>query len=242
MNKTRFALAAFAALASVAAMAQVNQPSKPSGPNGEPFWFGPGPKAHAYIANSSIMDPNSRAWYEWDSYTGGWSGANNLIGSANTTAFLDYVRADTTINVKPYVYVDGYFGLSADVSGWGTNFNIDLGFSRFYVLHNAPVYLYFQSFQDAILQSIPTGPFGYGKIAMDYRCEIRPWLSPGVAGPIVRNFTFGPTSTPLGQAYLDPRYDSDFFAQVDIYRKASVYWNNPAGTYKAVGIVIVQNF
>ena len=239
MKITRLAITAFAALAVTSAMAQSAAPGTPTGPNGEAYWFGPGPAAHKVKFDSKVMTLGDRAWFEWDSAFGFTQYSNVAFVAANTANFQVNINAPTTITVLPYVYVDGYFGLSAAVQGWGTTANLDLGFSRFYILHNAPVFVRMDA-TNAVLQG-PASIYGYNTIPMTYNATVRPRLQSGFVGAIVRNFNFGPTAG-VGAVYLDPTIDTNFFAEIDIFRKATVYWNNPAGVYKALGTVIVSNF
>ncbi len=239
MILNRIAISALVAVAALSATAQVSAPATPVGPNGESYWFGPGPANHKVKFDSKVMTLGDRSWFEWDSAFGFANYQNVSFVSNNTATFRVDIGAPTTINVLPYVYVDGYFGVSASVQGWGTTANLDLGFSRFYVLHNSPVFVR-MSATNAVLQG-PASIYGYNTIAMTYSATVRPRLSSGVTAPIVRNFNFGPTAG-IGQCYLDPTNDTNFFAEIDIFRKATVYWNNPAGTYRALGTVVVSNF
>ena len=248
MNKTlKIVATALAAITATAALAQSAAPPIPIGPNGEAYWFGPGPSAHALKFGSSTMNTNGgfdRAWFSWDSAFGFTAYANvAAVPIADPFTFQVNINAPTYITVLPYVYVDGYFGLSAAVQGWGTTANLNLGFSRFYILHNAPVFVRFIGFTNATLQPpFSAGIYGYNTIAMTYQATVRPFLqSTGAGGAIYTQFNFGPTSG-NGLAYLDPTMATNFFAQIDIARTATVYWNNPAGPYKANGLVIVSNF
>lgn len=243
MKKTiKFAAVITAALTGAVAMAQFPSapPGTPVGPNGEAYWFGPGPAPHQVIWNSKSMTLGDRAWFEWDSAFGFIQYQNIQAGGGNTSNFFVQFNAPTYITVRPYVYVDGYFGLSAAVQGWGTTANLDLGFSRFYILHNAPVFVRFfgnNAFLDPF-QAI--GPYGYNRIDIDYTAFVRPRLQSGLPAANVRTVNFGPLSG-SGLCYLDPTFDTNFFAEVDIQRRATVYWNNPAGNYKATGIVAVAS-
>ncbi len=241
MKMTRIAVAAFAVLAVSSAMAQSAAPSTPVGPNGEGYWFGPGPANHSVAYNSKTMTLGDRAWFEWDSAFGFTQYGNVASASGNTSTFQVNINAPTYITVKPYVYVDGYFGVAASVQGWGTTANLDLGFSRFYILHNAPVFVRFFANNAFLDPGQAIGPYGFNRIDMTYQAIVRPRLQSGFVGPVVRTVNFGPTAG-AGLTYLDPSFDTNFFAEIDIARKATVYWNNPAGNYKATGLVVVSNF
>ena len=239
MILNRIAISALVAATALSASAQIAAPSTPVGPNGESYWFGPGPANHKVVSGSSMMTLGDRSWFEWDSAFGFANYQNIAFAHNDTCNFRVDISAPTCVEVKPYVYVDGYFGVCAAVQGWGTTANLDLGFSRFYVLHNAPVFVRMNA-TDAYLAG-PASIYGFNKISMEYSATVRPRLHSGVLAPIVRNFNFGPTAG-IGQCYLDPTNDTSFFAEIDIFRKATVYWNNPAGTYKAIGTVTVSNF
>ncbi len=241
MNLNRIATTALVALSALSAVAQSAAPSTPVGPNGESYWFGPGPANHKVVLGSTSMTLGDRAWFEWDSAFGFTQYGNVSYASGNPTSFQVSIDAPTFITVKPYVYVDGYFGLSASVQGWGTTADLDLGFSRFYVLHNAPVFIRAFANNAFLDPGQAIGPYGFNRIDMTYSATVRPRLQSGFIGPVVRSFNFGPTAG-VGSAYLDPTNDTNFFAEIDIARKATVYWNNPAGNYKAVGTVVISNF
>ena len=267
MKSLRFAIGAAAAVLAGGAFAQTPpgvpyQPVSAYGPTkNHPFWFGPGPQTHTL--NSFDWDDNNRAWFEWDGSgaipggplvssfkgAGGWSGfAYGFFNFPNNWAFKDFIQARTTINVRPYVYVDGYFGLIADVQGWGRADHLLIGSSEFYILHNTPVYVTFANFGNAnwvgnTLGKAPVNPIG--TIPMEYTATS--FATFGVAGTNV--------FSPLGAVafsslaggvqpqvlFIDP-VDSNFFAKILINRYATINYNVPAGVYQSTGVVTISSF
>lgn len=262
MKAIRFTLIAVAALAAVSVFAQNSAPfATPNGRNGKNFWFGnsgTGPSLHSSAGYD--WDANNRAWYEYDGSGGGAAIANNQLfkgqggvsgsGNAFTSfapggfAFSDVIQSRTTVNVRPYVYVDGYFGLIADVQGWG-NSKVDLGSSTFYVLHNTPVYVRFNGFTDANQISTVGRPNGR-QIPVDYSATVKAnYPNPGHDNTEIQylsTITFGPRSTGNQFFYLDPVSHTNFFGRIDIARSAQVAYDIPAGTYQAIGTVVVSSF
>ena len=267
MNSTRFASIAATVLVACGAFAQspTNRPFTPSTFKGHGFWFGPGPADHTLA--SYDWDNDNRAWFEYDgsgqtvggpinfSLFKGAGGTNmsfaqGFVGFPNNWAFRDVVQARTTINVRPYVYVDGYFGLIADVQGWGRADHLPIGSSDFYILHNTPVYVRFDNFTNAdwqgnTLGKAPVNPFG--TIPMEYSAEAFRTTSGGA--PLTNQFTslgsvqFSPLAGGVQPQllYIDP-VDSNFFAKITINRFATINYNVPAGVYRSTGVVSISSF
>ncbi len=244
MKLNRLAVVALAACAATGAMAQSWAPfAKPSGYNGHNFWFGPGPAVHSL--NSYDWDANNRAWFEYDG-SGGFLGSGGVFGSGTAFTgfpagwgFSDVIQARSTINVRPYVYIDGYFGLISDVQGWGYASHLFLGSSTFYVLHNAPIFIHFSGFTNAnqvATLGVPNGRF----ISMEYTAQAYATTPLATFTAFVPPINFGPLA---GNAtyYLDPVADTNFFGRIDISRYATIPYDIPAGIYQAVGTVVVSS-
>ncbi len=245
MKLTRIAILAISALAATSSMAQSWAPfAKPAGYNGHNFWFGPGPAVHSLA--SYDWDANNRAWFEYDGSSSSFRGAGGVSGSGTAFTgfpsgwgFSDVIEARSTINVRPYVYIDGYFGLISDVQGWGYASHLFLGSSTFYVLHNAPIFIHFSGFTDA--NQIATVGVPNGKvIKMEYSAQAYMTTPLATFTMTVPSINFGPTA---GDAtyYLDPVVNTNFFGKIDISRYATIPYDIPAGVYRALGTVVVSS-
>ncbi len=245
MKLIRSATLVISALAAVTSMAQTWAPfAQPAGYNGHNFWFGPGPAAHTL--NSYDWDANNRAWFEYDGSSSSFQGAGGVAGSGTAFTgfvcgwgFTDVIEARSTINVRPYVYIDGYFGLISDVQGWGYSSHLYLGSSTFYILHNAPVFVHFNGFSDAnqvATVGVPNGKF----IKMEYSAQAYMTTPLATFTMTVPSINFGPTA---GDAtyYLDPVANTNFFGKIDISRYATIPYDVPAGVYRATGTVVVSS-
>ena len=252
MNALRLSTLAISALVATAAFAQNSAPfATPNGRQGKNFWFGnngQGPSLHSSAGYD--WDASNRAWYEYDGSSNSYKGAGGASGFGQAftgfTAgagwnFNDVIQARTTINVRPYVYVDGYFGLISDVQGWGYA-KVPLGSSTFFVLHNAPVYVRFSGFTDA--NQIGTVGVANGvTIPVDYSATVfATYPNPGSDNTQFQSqptINFGPRSGSNG-FYLDPVVHTNFFGRIDVSRVGTLNYNVPAGKYVAVGTVIIS--
>ena len=245
MKLIRTLTIAATALTAVSALAQSWAPfGTPSGRNGRNFWFGPGPAAHT-LANYD-WDATNAAWFEYDGSSSSFQGVGGVAGSGTAFtgfsggwAFSDVVEARSTINVRPYVYVDGYFGLTSDVQGWGYSAHLPLGSSTFYILHNAPVFVHFNGFTDA--NQVSTVGVANGKsIQMEYTAQAYATSPVETYTATVPSINFGPNA---GDAtyYLDPVSNTNFFGKIDIARFATIPYDIPAGVYRATGTVVVSS-
>ena len=251
MKLLKISLIASLAVVAVSAIAQNQAPfAVPDGRNGRNFWFGnlgAGPSLHSSAGYD--WDANNRVWFEYDGSSNSFKGAGGIAGFGtqftNFTPgpgwnFFDVIQSRTTINVRPYVYVDGYFGLLADVQGWGYA-QVPLGSSTFYILHNAPVFVRFQGFTDATTVGTVGVPNG-SVIPVDYSATVYatfPFGTPNFQIQTLPTITFGPRAGDNG-LYLDPVVSTNFFGRININRTATVNYNVPAGQYQATGLVVIS--
>lgn len=189
--------------------------------HGQSYWFGPGPTAMS--VSSSTQDFGGYAEMVRDA-TSTWVGTasggpafNGFVSgtSNNHQILLSNFRLNTSVSVQPYIYVDGYFGVSANLTGFTGGFPVDLGASRVFILHNCPISMDVVNFEDLYR----AGPFGPGpNLPTSYVVSYASYTNPG---------SYSGSSSPFAggtqQAFVlnvDPVQD-DGILQIDISRSIS---------------------
>lgn len=223
-------LAAMAALAAIAAFG-TSQSLPPPVFAGMGYWYGPGPSV--FSLNSSVQ--GSGGYAEMYRSGGNWvAGVNGGPAFSSVSpggaSISSTFNVDTTLNIEPYIYVDGYFGLTANVAGFASPGTLNIGASRFYVLHNCPITLHGDTYTDVtngstVLQTV-------------YRFVISNYADPGsFTGDQDVN---GGTSETFDAANLSTATTGGVL-QVDIQRIVSFPVGVSAGQYTGSGTVSVSS-
>jgi len=129
--------------APILATAQTLPPPSYAGQN---YWFGPGPSALTLSSSTQDFGGYSEMYQDGSgTWTSGVSGGpafdefRTATNAGHPIMISDY-SVRTSMTVSPYIYVDGYFGLSATLSGYGgTTWPLSLGGSRCFIVHNCPI-------------------------------------------------------------------------------------------------------
>lgn len=195
---------------------------------GQSYWFGPGPSAMSLQSSSQ----DTGGWAELTNNGATWavggSGGPALVSTSATPTSANAVfSVPTSVNIQPYIYIDGYFGLTASISGFGAG-DVNLGSSRFYVIHNVPVQVTGFGFGDLV------GP-GPTTLQASYLVTYTSYTQPTVTD----NFTFPGGASGSVSLNLDPTTDEGI-SFVDIQRTVSVTAQAQGGAYTASGSVMVS--
>src|SRR4029079_14047096 len=101
---------------------------------GQSYWYGPGPSAFTVSSSSQTDGGYSEMYVSGGNWVAGVNGGPAFVGvSAGGASITSTFNVTTTLTIEPYIYVDGYFGVTASVSGFGGG-AIEVGTSRFFVL------------------------------------------------------------------------------------------------------------
>jgi len=216
------------ALASAAAYGQTLPPPDYAG---QSYWFGPGPQGLSVTSTSQ----NSGGYGDMSTNGSNWSAG--ATGGPAFQAFEDFgtngrltFTVSSAVTVAPYIYVDGYFGLAATLTGLSTSGPINIGSSRLYVLHNTPLNI--NSFNFTNLTGVSGSTF-------DLACTftLRNYANPG-------NFSSTQVvhSATAEHAYLNVDVsDDDGILEVDIARTITPVGAIRAGSYSGTGQFIVTS-
>ena len=221
-----------------AAVLAHSQALPPPAYNGQSYWFGPGPSSASVI--SSSQTDGGYAEMIGDLNTGdvsaGVSGGPAFTGFSGgtpapmTASFL----SKTTVTIEPYVYIDGYFSVSCDISGFGSAGPIDLGASRFFIIHNDSIELDINS----VSKLFPGGNVNAVGIPLTLHVSLSDYKT---SASVYTNTIVGGSGGSL--TFLDPTIYDDVIAQVDLDRTMDLTGLNPnAGQYIGTAVVAVKAF
>ncbi len=162
-------------------------------------------------------------------WTTGVSGGPAYQGHISAGSLTQQFGVTSDLTISPYVYIDGYFGTQAAISGY-TGQNVSAGTSRFFILHNVPVEVSFSNFTsfEAPGRSPILAHYGFQLFTYDTLTLIR---AGGFDGDLGQTYT---TS-------VDNSLDNGVL-QVDCIRLALLNSNTPSDTYTATGQVTVTVF
>jgi len=220
------ALSAFSCLAAC-------QSFPPPPAAGQSYWFGPGPSQ--YSPSSNVQDTGGYAEM-YQSNPGNWvfgaTGGPAYAGSNLPSNAQVLFAMSTVVNITPYIYVDGYFGTTANVHGFqqvGT-YNADM--SRFYVLHNTTIQVAGNGFTNVGLG----GPSGTPSIGVVYNFLIADY----------NNLGYSATASATGGTSDFVVFTVDTVSdggtlQVDVRRYMTFPSGLPSGQYSGTANVLVTS-
>ena len=139
-------------------------------------------------------------------------------------------NAETTLHIQPYIYVDGYFGLDTRLAGAIGGSSVNVGTSRFYIVHNCPIQLVQQGF---------TNLTGSGPSPAVYAQDVL-FTMTDYANPSNYSTTLTVHPATLYTTSISPT-DDEGILQVDATRLATLPNLAIAGDYTSVGIITVQS-
>jgi hypothetical protein len=168
----------------------------------------------------------------------GQSGGGWTVGVFGGPAFMGFPTSSTAnflsntlLTVAPYIYVDGYFSVTASLSGF-TGGTVNIGTSRFYVIHNTPILLSGENFGKLAhlgAGAIPDLETTYNFDYLDYNNPLNFSGSQSLVGS---------NSANAFSVSIDNLNDEGIL-QVDITRNTAVPTGTPAGQFFGQGIVHV---
>lgn len=208
------------------AMAQTLPP-----PNfaGQSYWFGPGPSA--YSVTDTTQNSGGYAEFSTINNLGTiWnpiqSGGPAVQGTFGGPQAVGQFLSTTTMHVQAYIYIDGYFGLETRVTGATGGSAVNVGTSRFFVVHNCPIQLVQQAFTNL------NGPATYPQEVLFTMSD---YTNPGnysTSVNVLPATTYTTTISPT---------DDEGILQVDATRFATLPSLAVAGDYTATGVITVQS-
>ena len=197
---------------------------------GQSYWFGPGPSAMS-VVSSGQTDGGYAEMYQSPAWTASGGGPALLSTSAGTNATASFL-SQTTLTISPYIYVDGYFSVVATATGFGGG-TVNVGTSRFFVLHNTPVELILNGFTN-----LGSGSFGVAPtLQTTYHFDFIDYTNPA-------NFTDSTDiiAADLGAGSFTTLIDNiqdEGILQVDVSRSSAVPAGISAGQYVGQGVIHV---
>jgi len=198
---------------------------------GQSYWFGPGPAALSSTGFTQDTGGYSELYKTSGTWTAGVNGGPAFShNDTQPTYIASYFNVSTDLVVEPYIYVDGYFGTTATVSGFSGG-AVGLGSSRFYVIHNVPIRMAGIGFSD--LNQVPSG----ASLTIAYDIVYSGYTNPGYSNTI--HFT---TDNGIG-GHFDvtiSNTDDNGILQVEPHRSATLPNNLAAATYHGVGTIWIN--
>jgi len=225
-------LSATFAISALTMSVALGQTLPPPAYAGQSYWFGPGPAS--YSVTNTVQQ--SGGYAEFVANTSGtiWTptqmGGPALVGAfGGPQAEADF-NAETTLHIQPYIYVDGYFGLDTRLAGAIGGSSVNVGTSRFYIVHNCPIQLVQQGF---------TNLTGSGPSPAVYAQDVL-FTMTDYANPSNYSTTLTVHPATLYTTSISPT-DDEGILQVDATRLATLPNLAIAGDYTSVGIITVQS-
>ena len=226
MLRTRFAIAFLTVSCAAISSGQALPPPSYAG---QSYWFGPGPSAYSLDSSSQTDGAFAEHAYLGGTYVATNGGGPAFQGSNDTAStFQSSFWVRTNFTIMPYIYVDGYFEVDANVHGFSPG-TVNLGASRFYVLHNVGITIG-SVFGFSDFQSLG-GPLLVAHYSIDYHN----YANPGAfSGSLPLN-----SATPFSFSVF--QYQSDGLLEVNINRSVTVTTGIPAVPYTAGGDLYVSS-
>ena len=199
---------------------------------GQTYWFGPGPSSY-FVAEYFQVSGGYSEMYDlgptWVvSQSGGPAFLNSSAGASNVQSVF---TVSTNLDVMPYIYVDGYFGLNTRIAGYSSGSPFVIGDSRFFVVHNTPLNIEIFGFNDMV------GPGG-ATVRYETALEYMNYANPGS----YTGFSLGVSSASpanIANVNIDPA-DSGGILEVNIRRTVLTTGSLVAGSYTGTGLLRVS--
>lgn len=212
MKISRYAILSSLVFATTVAFGQTLPPPAFAG---QSYWFGPGPSALTLSSSTQDFGGYSEMYQDangtWQAGPNGGPAFDQVRTGTNgpTPIMISDFSVRTSMTVAPYIYVDGYFGLAATLTGFGGTWPMSLGSSRCFILHNCTIGVAAGDFGNLSNLSGTTVPLS---LVLQYANYANP-------GNFSGSGNLPSTGSPYFFLQVDPA-DDEGILQVDILRSA----------------------